>query len=48
VLLVVIDAMRADALTPAVAPRLVEFARGAIQFVHHHRRQRASRPGCLA
>jgi len=36
VLLVVIDAMRADALTPEVAPRLSELARGAMQFDRHY------------
>ena len=32
VLLVVIDAMRADALTPEVAPHTFELAQGAIRF----------------
>lgn len=35
VLLIIIDAMRADALTSEVAPVLSEFARGAMQFDNH-------------
>ena len=48
VLLVVIDAMRADALTPAVAPRLAGFARGAIQFDQHHSGGNSSRAGMFS
>jgi uncharacterized protein len=48
VLLVVIDAMRADALTAAVAPRLSEFARGAIQFDRHHSGGNSSRAGMFS
>ena len=48
VLLVVIDAMRADALTAAVAPRLAEFARGAIQFDQHYSGGNSSRAGMFS
>jgi len=48
VLLVVIDAMRADALTPEVAPRLAEFARGAIQFDGHYSGGNSSRAGMFS
>lgn len=48
VLLVVIDAMRADALTVAVAPRLAEFARGAIQFDQHYSGGNSSRAGMFS
>ena len=48
VLLVVIDAMRADALTAAVAPRLSEFARGAIQFDRHYSGGNSSRAGMFS
>src|SRR5207245_11147136 len=49
VLLVVIDAMRADALTPEVAPRLNELTRGAIRFDRHYSGGNSSRSGmfCL-
>jgi membrane-anchored protein YejM (alkaline phosphatase superfamily) len=47
-LLVVIDAMRADALTPAVAPRLAEFARGAIRFDQHYSGGNSSRAGMFS
>src|SRR5438874_1477193 len=47
-LLVVIDAMRADALTPEVAPRLSELARGAIQFDRHYTGGTGSRPGIFS
>src|SRR5258705_8674819 len=43
VLLVVIDAMRADALTDASAPRLAAVARGAIQFDRHWSGGKSSR-----
>lgn len=36
VLLVVIDGMRADALNPAAAPRLSDFARTAVRFDSHY------------
>jgi uncharacterized protein len=48
VLLVVIDAMRADALTVAVAPRLAEFARGATQFDQHYSGGNSSRAGMFS
>jgi membrane-anchored protein YejM (alkaline phosphatase superfamily) len=48
VLLVVIDAMRADALTPDVAPRLAEFAHGAIRFDGHYSGGNASRDGMFS
>ena len=48
VLFVVIDAMRADALTPEVAPRLAEFARGAVRFDRHYSGGNASRPGVFS
>jgi len=48
VLLVVIDAMRADVLTAAVAPRLTEFARGAVQFDQHYSGGNSSRAGMFS
>src|SRR5207249_10280950 len=48
VLLVVIDALRADALTPEVAPRLSELARGAMQFDRHYPGGTGSRPGMFS
>jgi membrane-anchored protein YejM (alkaline phosphatase superfamily) len=48
VLLVVIDAMRADALTPEVAPRLAEFARGTVRFDHHYSGGTSSRSGIFS
>jgi len=48
VLLVVIDAMRADALAPGVAPRLAEFARGAIRFDEHYSGGNSSRAGMFS
>src|SRR5206468_11612363 len=48
VLLVVIDAMRADALTPEVAPRLSELTRGAIRFDRHYTGGTGSRPGMFS
>ena len=48
VLLVVIDGMRADALTATVAPRLAEFARGAIQFDQHYSGGNSSRAGMFS
>ena len=47
-LLVVIDAMRADALTEASAPRLAAFARGAIQFDQHWSGGNSSRAGMFS
>jgi membrane-anchored protein YejM (alkaline phosphatase superfamily) len=47
-LLVVIDAMRADALTDAIAPRITAFARGAIRFDHHLSGGNASRAGLFS
>ncbi|HTG13390.1 MAG TPA: DUF3413 domain-containing protein, partial [Candidatus Eisenbacteria bacterium] len=48
VLLVVIDAMRADALTEASAPRLAAFARGAMQFDQHWSGGNSSRAGMFS
>ena len=48
VLLVVIDAMRPDALTEASAPRLAAFARGAIQFDQHWSGGNSSRAGMFS
>jgi membrane-anchored protein YejM (alkaline phosphatase superfamily) len=48
VLLVVIDAMRADALTPAIAPRLAEFANGAVRFDAHYSGGNSSRAGMFS
>ena len=48
VLYVVIDGMRADALTPEVAPRMAEFARGAIRFDRHYSGGNATRPGMFS
>ena len=48
VLLVVIDAMRPDALTPASAPRLAKFALGAIRFDGHYSGGNSSRPGMFS
>jgi membrane-anchored protein YejM (alkaline phosphatase superfamily) len=48
VLLVVIDGMRADALTPAAAPRLSEFARDAIRFDGHFSGGNSSRSGVFS
>ena len=48
VLLVVIDAMRADALAPEVAPRLAALAKGAIQFDRHYSGGNSSRAGMFS
>jgi membrane-anchored protein YejM (alkaline phosphatase superfamily) len=48
VLLVVMDGMRADALRPDLAPRLVEFAQGAIRFDAHYSGGNASRAGMFS
>ena len=48
VLLVVIDGMRADALTPAVAPTLSAFAEGAGRFDAHFSGGIASRAGMFS
>jgi len=48
VLLVVIDAMRADALRPDAAPRLTEFARDAIRFDGHYSGGNSSRAGMFS
>jgi membrane-anchored protein YejM (alkaline phosphatase superfamily) len=48
VLLVVIDAMRADALTSEVAPRLSELTRGAIRFDRHYSGGNSSRAGMFS
>jgi membrane-anchored protein YejM (alkaline phosphatase superfamily) len=44
-LLIVVDAMRADVLAPDAAPRLAEFAQGAIRFDAHYSGGNASRAG---
>ena len=48
VLLVVIDGMRADALTSMAAPRLTAFASGAVQFDQHFSGGNVSRPGMFS
>ena len=48
VLLIVIDGMRADALTPDFAPRLAELARGAIRFDGHYSGGNSSRAGMFS
>ena len=48
VLLVVVDAMRADALRPDVAPRLTEFAKGTIRFDAHYSGGNSSRAGMFS
>ena len=48
VLLVVIDGMRADALTPVAAPRLVGLARDAIRFDTHYSGGNSSRAGMFS
>ena len=48
VLLIVIDGLRADALTPDFAPRLAELARGAIRFDGHYSGGNSSRAGMFS
>lgn len=48
VLIVVIDAMRADVLTPEYAPRMSEFARGATRFASHYSGGNSSRAGMFS
>jgi len=48
VLLVVIDAMRADALTPVVAPRMADLAQDAIRFDAHYSGGNSSRAGMFS
>jgi uncharacterized protein len=48
VLLVVIDAMRADLLAQETAPKLAAFARGAVRFDAHYSGGNASRPGMFS
>jgi uncharacterized protein len=48
VLLVVVDALRADALEPGLAPRLVQFGQGAIRFDAHYSGGNASRAGMFS
>ena len=48
VLLVVIDGMRADALTPAVAPALSAFAKDAVRFDAHKSGGMSSRAGMFS
>jgi len=47
-LFVVIDAMRADALTEEIAPKLSAFARGGIRFNRHYSGGNSSRPGVFS
>jgi membrane-anchored protein YejM (alkaline phosphatase superfamily) len=48
VLLIVIDAMRADALTAQSAPRMAEFAQGSLAFDAHYSGGDWSRPGMFS
>ncbi len=48
VLLVVIDGMRADALTPEVAPKLSAFAHDALEFERHYSSGNSSRAGMFS
>jgi hypothetical protein len=48
VLLIVIDAMRADSLTPELAPRLSAFAADAVRFEHHVSGGNVSRGGMFS
>jgi membrane-anchored protein YejM (alkaline phosphatase superfamily) len=48
VLLVVVDAMRADVLTPERAPKVSAFARGAVRFDAHYSGGNASRAGMFS
>jgi membrane-anchored protein YejM (alkaline phosphatase superfamily) len=48
VLIIVIDGMRADALTPEYAPRMSEFARGATRFASHYSGGNSSRAGMFS
>jgi len=48
VLLVVVDAMRADVIGPNTAPRLAELAQGAIRFDAHYSGGNASRAGMFS
>jgi membrane-anchored protein YejM (alkaline phosphatase superfamily) len=48
VLLIVIDAMRADALTPDFAPQLTALARDAVRFDAHYSGGNTSRPGMFS
>jgi len=47
-LLIVIDAMRADSLTAEIAPRLQAFARGTVRFEQHLSGGTGSRPGMFS
>ena len=48
VLLIVVDAMRADTLTPGAAPRMTEFAEVAIRFDGHASGGNSSRAGIFS
>jgi membrane-anchored protein YejM (alkaline phosphatase superfamily) len=48
VLLVVIDAMRADSLAPGASPRLAEFATGSMLFDAHYSGGNSSRAGMFS
>jgi uncharacterized protein len=48
VLLIVVDAMRADSLTPALAPDMADFARGAMRFDAHVSGGNSSRAGMFS
>jgi membrane-anchored protein YejM (alkaline phosphatase superfamily) len=48
VLVIVIDAMRADVLTPRYAPRMSDFAQGATRFASHYSGGNSSRAGMFS
>ena len=48
VLLIVVDAMRADSLAPTIAPRMAEFAQGAMRFDSHASGGNSSRAGMFS
>jgi membrane-anchored protein YejM (alkaline phosphatase superfamily) len=48
VLLIVIDAMRADALVPDIAPSLAGLASGAVRFDRHYSGGNSSRTGMFS
>jgi membrane-anchored protein YejM (alkaline phosphatase superfamily) len=48
VLLIVVDAMRADALTPELAPHVAQFAEDAVRFEQHYSGGNSSRAGMFS
>ena len=48
VLLIVVDAMRADSLNPTSTPRMEAFARGALRFDRHYSGGNSSRAGMFS